>query len=99
MYDGGGAPCAVVAQRLVQEHDGLFDVCRGLRWMALGSCGSFLRPGDLGGIVATAPLVEPAFRAGQVPTDGLHFVVGKIFGKGLVTAVFSALRHGRSLSS
>ena len=96
--DGGGATGAVVAQRLMQGHDGLCNVFRGVRGVALGACGACLRPGGLGGIVATAPLVEPAFRASQVPTDVLHFVAGKICGKGLVTAVCGALWHGRSLS-
>ena len=48
--------------------------------------------------VALPPLVEPAFRAGQVPTDVLDLVVGKIVVEGLVTTVCCALRHGRCLS-
>ena len=98
LYEGGGATCAAVAQRLVQGHDGLCDVFRGVRWVALGSCGSFLSPGGLGGLVATAPLGAPAFRAGQLPTEVRNFVVGTIGGQGLVTAVCGALRQGRSLS-
>jgi hypothetical protein len=96
--DGGGATCAVVASRQVQGYDSLFDVFWGLRRMALGSCGTFLCPGGIGGIVAIPPFVEPAFRAGQLPTDILHCVVSKVFVEGLVTTVCCALGHGRFLS-
>ncbi len=71
-----------MAQRQVQGYDSLFDVFWGLRRVALGSCGAFLGPGGIGGIVAIPPLVEPAFRAGQLPTDVLDFVVGKVLCRG-----------------
>ena len=82
-----------MAQRQVQGHDGLFGVFWGVRRMALGSCGSFLRPGGIGGIVAIPPFVEPAFRAGQLPTDVLDLVVGKIVVDSLATTLFLALGH------
>jgi hypothetical protein len=94
LYDSGGATtCAILEQRQVQGHDGPFDVFRSLSRVALGSFGSFLGPGGIVGIVAISPLVEPAFRAGQVPTDVLDLIFGKIFVDGLVTTLYWALGH------
>ena len=99
MPNSRSAPaCAVVAQRQVQGHDGSFDMFWRLRRVALGSFRSFLSPGGIVGIVATSPLVEPAFRAGQLPTDVLDFVVGKIVVDGLVTTLFFVLGQGCFLS-
>ena len=94
LYESGGATtCAVVEQCQVQGHDGPFDVFRGLSRGALGSFGSFLSPGGIVCIVAIPPLGEPAFRAGQLPTDVLDLVFGKIVVDSLATTLFLVLRH------
>src|SRR2546425_5308775 len=66
---------------------------RGLGRVALGSCGLFLTPGGIVCIVAIPPLVEPTFRAGQLPTDVLDLVCGKILVDGLFKALFCVLGH------
>ena len=78
-------PWAVVDQRQVERPDGPFDAFRGLGRGALGSCGPFLGPGGILGIIATPPLVEPTFCAGQLPTDVLDLVFGTVVVDGLVT--------------
>ena len=91
-YESGGATtCAIVEQRQVQGHDGPLDVFRGVRRVPLGSCGSFLGPGGMVCIVAIPPLVEPAFRAGQLPTDVLDLVVGTRVVDSLATTLCLAL--------
>src|SRR6266852_3743886 len=65
--------------------------------MARGSCGPCLDPGKMVGIRAIPPLVEPTFRADQLPTDVLDLVVGKVLVDGLLTTLCCALRHGRCL--
>jgi hypothetical protein len=96
--DGGGATCAVVASRQVQGYDSLCDVCWGVRRMALGSCGTCLGPGGMGGSGALPPCGEPALRAGQLATAILHCVVSKGWVEGLVTTGCWALGHRRFLS-
>lgn len=81
----GATPCAVVEQHPGERHDGPFDVCRGWGRVALGSCGPFLGPGGMLGLIATPPLVEPTFCAGQLPTDVRDLVVGKVGVDGLAT--------------
>ena len=90
---GGATTCAVVEQCQVQGHDGPLDVFQGLRRVAFGSFGSFLSPGGIVYIVAISPLVEPAFRAGQVPADVLDLVFGKRVVDSLATTLFMVLRH------
>jgi len=94
LYDGDDAPiCAMLVQRQVQRHDGLFDMVRCVGRVALGSFGPFLGPDGIVCIVAIPPLVEPTFRAGQLPTDVLDLVCGKICVDGLFTALFWVLGH------
>jgi len=97
-HDGGGTPtCAVVASRFIQGPNGPCDVCWRLGRGVLGSCGPFLDPGKIGCIIAIPPLVEPTFRADQLPTDVLDLVVGKVCVDGLLRPLCCALRHGRCL--
>ena len=98
LKDDGGTPArAVVASRFIQGHDGPCDVFgrvgRGVR----GACGPSLPPGGIGGIRARPPLVEPTFRAGEVPTEVLDLVVGKRVVEGQGPTVGSTLGPRRSL--
>src|SRR5712691_3817246 len=81
----------------MQGHDGPCDVFWRLGRGVLGSFGAFLDPGGIVGIIAISPLVEPTLRAGQLPTDVLDLVFGKVVVEGLVTTVFGALGHRRGL--
>ena len=95
LHDGHGATaCAVLASCQVQGHDGPFDACWRLGRVALGSFRLFLSPGGILGIVATPPFVEPTFRTGQLSTDVLDLVFGKVVVDGVVTTVCCVLGHG-----
>ena len=83
----------------MQGHDGPCDVFGRLRRGVLGACRPFLAPGGIGGIIAFPPLVEPTFRAGQLPTDVLDLVVGQVSVEGLVTTVYCALCMGVAFPS
>jgi hypothetical protein len=61
--------------------------------VVLRSFGAFLDPSGIVAIIAIPPLGEPTFRAGQLLTDVLDLVFGKVFVDGLVTTVFCALGH------
>src|SRR6266852_1842325 len=75
LHDGGGATaCAVLEQRQVQGHDGPFDAFWRVGRVALGAFRPFLGPGGMVRIVATPPLGEATFSAGQWPTDVLGLV-------------------------
>ena len=90
--DGDDATvCAMVVPRQVPRHDGLFDVLRCVSRVALGSLRRCLGPGGMVCIVALPPLVEPPFRAGQLPPDVLDLVCGKLWVEGLCTALFGVL--------
>ncbi len=94
LRDGSDATaCPVVEQGEVQRHDGPFDACRGLGWVALGSCGPFLAPGGMLCIIAISPRGEPTFRAGQLPPEVLDVVFGTRGVDGLLTTVFGGLGH------
>ena len=94
LHEGGDAPaCAVVASRFIQGHDGLCDVFWRVGRVALGSGGPFLGPSGMLCIRAIPPLLEPTFRAGQVPTDVLDLVSSKRGVNGLFPALFFALGH------
>ena len=99
LHDGGGAPArAVVASCRVQGHDGPYDVCWRSGRGVLGSCRPCPDPGGTLRIIASPPLVEPTFRADQVPTDVLDLVVGQVWVEGLVTTGCGAVCHGRCLA-
>ena len=96
-HDGGGAPTrAVVGERCLQGHDGLCDVIWRAGRGVLGACRPLPAPGGSGSIIAFPPLVEPACRAGQLPTDVLDLVVGEIVVESLVTTMCGTLgqRYG-----
>jgi hypothetical protein len=90
---GGATTCAGVEHCQVQGHDGPLDVFRGVRRVALGSLRSFLSPGGLGYIVALAPRVAPALRAGQVPADVLDLGCGTSVVESLAPTWCMVLRH------
>lgn len=76
----------------------MYDVFRRVGRVVFGSFGAFLEPSGSGGIIAIPPLVEPTFRTRQLSTEVLNLVLGKVFGEGLVTTLFSMLGHGGFLA-
>jgi len=91
-HDGGGTPpCAVVASRCIQGHDGPCDVCGRVGRVARGSGGPFLGPRGMLGLRAIPPRREPTWRAGPWPTAVRDLVASTRGVNGLCTAWFLAL--------